>query len=173
MTNVHTPLDGERWQPGDLVVDADGRLFSRAGADDQARGLPWARPRDVARRDDGGVLVPDGEVGEQTPARPLTLLLRDGRPVLPAVPADPAAVLGTQARQTASAAGVGGLYLAATAFDPDGAGDTRAAKLRADLLDHVVVAVSAEELSAMFGGAADGLLVALAEWHERSVGESA
>ncbi|MEU8360132.1 hypothetical protein AB0C27_29385 [Nonomuraea sp. NPDC048882] len=174
MTNAHAPLDGERWQPGDLVVDADGALFTRAGAgEDAERGLPWGRPAEVTRRDDGGVHVPEGVVAESVPVRPLTLLLRDGRPALPAVPADPAAVLGTQARQTATAAGIGGLFLAATAFDPDGGGDTRAAKLRAELLDHVVVVDNAEELAAMFGGVADGLLVALADWHARSVGESA
>ncbi|MER6513515.1 hypothetical protein ABT158_42360 [Nonomuraea sp. NPDC001636] len=173
MTNAHIPLDGEQWQPGDLVVDADGGLFTRASAQDEADGVPWGRPRHAARHADGSIHVPAGEAGEQVPARPLTLLLRDGRPALPAVPADAATVLGTQARQTAALAGVGGLFLAATAFDPDGAGDPRAARLRADLLDHVVVVDDAEELAAMFGGAADGLLVELAEWHRRSVGETA
>jgi hypothetical protein len=172
MTNTHIPLDGEQWQPGDLVVDADGGLFTRASAQDQDKGLPWGYPHGVARHVDGRTHVPEGEVGESVPARPLTLLLRDGRPVLPAAPANAAAVLGTQARQAAASAGVGGLFLAATAFDPDGAGDARAARLRAELLDHVVVADTPEELAAMFGGAADGLLVELAHWHQRSVGES-
>ncbi|NRQ33640.1 hypothetical protein HII36_17545 [Nonomuraea sp. NN258] len=173
MRNAHTPLDGEQWQPGDLVVDADGGLFTRAGLADQDKGLPWGYPRDLARLPGGGAHVPEGELAEEAPARPLTLLLRDGHPVLPAAPANASAVLGTQARQTAAGVGVGGLYLAATAFDPDGAGDPRAAKLRADLLDTVVVVESTEALGAMFGGAADGLLVELAEWHRRSVEESA
>ncbi|MEO3868902.1 hypothetical protein ABGB18_08740 [Nonomuraea sp. B12E4] len=173
MRNGHIPLDGEQWQPGDLVVDADGGLFTRASVDDEARGLPWGSPQDVTRRTDGGVHVPKGELGEVVPARPLTLLLRDAQPVLPAAPANASTVLGTQARQVATSAGVGGLFLAATAFDPDGAGDLRAAKLRAELLDTVVVVDTGEALAAMFGGAADGLLVELAEWHRRTVEESA
>ncbi|WP_245765653.1 hypothetical protein [Nonomuraea jiangxiensis] len=127
----------------------------------------------MTRHADGGVHVPEGQVAETVPARPLTLLLRDGQPVLPAAPANASTVLGTQAHQAATAAGVGGLFLAATAFDPDGAGDPRAARLRAELLDTVVVVDTGEALAAMFGGAADGLLVELAEWHRRSVEESA
>ncbi|MET7329766.1 hypothetical protein [Nonomuraea sp. NPDC005650] len=173
MTDTHAPLDGEQWQPGDLVVDAEGGLFTRASAQDQDSGRPWGHPGDVTRRPDGGVQVPDGEVGETVPVRPLTLLIRDGQPALPAAPANASTVLGTQAQQVATLAGVGGLFLAATAFDPDGAGDPRAARLRADLLDTVVVVDSEQALTAMFGGAADGLLVELAEWHRRSVEESA
>ncbi|MGP4102070.1 hypothetical protein [Nonomuraea sp. KM90] len=127
----------------------------------------------MARRTDGGLHVPEGEVAESVPARPLTLLLREGRPALPDVPPNAAAVLGTQAERPATSAGVGGLFLAATAFDPDGAGDPRAARLRADLLDNVVVVDNPEALAAMLGGTADGLLVELAQWHQRSVGESA
>jgi hypothetical protein len=173
MKDTHVPLDGERWQPGDLVVDAEGGLFTRASAQDQDSGRPWGHPSDVTRRRDGSTHVPEGEVGETVPVRPLTLLLRDGQPVLPAAPANASAVLGTQARQVATLAGVGGLFLAATAFDPDGAGDPRAARLRADLLDTVVVVDSEHALAAMFGGVADGLLVELAEWHQRNVEESA
>ncbi|MER6007937.1 hypothetical protein ABT120_56020 [Nonomuraea angiospora] len=172
MKDTHAPLDGERWQPGDLVVDAEGGLFTRASVQDQDSGRPWGYPSGMTRGRDGGAHVPDGEVGETVPVRPLALLLRDGQPALPAAPANASAVLGTQAHQAGTLAGVGGLFLAATAFDPDGAGDPRAARLRADLLDTVVVVDSEQALAAMFGGAADGLLVELAEWHRRSVEEA-
>lgn len=169
----HSPIEGEQWQPGDIVLDADGGLFTRAGAEDQARGRPWGYPGDRARLVTGETRLPEGSLPETAPARPLTLLVRDGQPVLPAIPDDASGVTGTGARDAATSTGVGGLFLAATAFDPDGAGDSRAAKLRAGLLDSVVIVDTPQVLGEMFGGAADGLLVELANWHERSMGENA
>ncbi|MER5421392.1 hypothetical protein [Streptosporangium roseum] len=32
----HSPIEGEQWRPGDIVLDADGGLFTRAGVEDQA-----------------------------------------------------------------------------------------------------------------------------------------
>ncbi|MDP9868111.1 MULTISPECIES: hypothetical protein [Streptosporangium] len=173
MSDAHHPIEGEQWQPGDLVLDAAGGLFTRAGRADEAEGRPWGYPADQARLVTGETHVPEGSVPETAPARPLTLLARDGRPALPAVPDDASSVTGTAAADAAASTGVGGLFLAATAFDPDGAGDSRAAKLRASLLDSVVIVDSPQVLTEMFGGAADGLLVELADWHERSMGESA
>ncbi|MEV0150320.1 MULTISPECIES: hypothetical protein [unclassified Nonomuraea] len=173
MSDAHHPIEGEQWQPGDLVLDAEGGLFARAGLGDEAAGRPWGYPRDQVRLVTGETHVPEGRVPETTPARPLTLLARDGRPALPAVPDDASSVTGTAAADAAASTGVGGLFLAATAFDPDGAGDPRAARLRATLLDSVVIVDRPQVLGEMFGGAADGLLVELANWNERSMGESA
>jgi hypothetical protein len=174
MTDAHhTPIEGEQWQPGDIVLDAEGGLFTRAGQDDQAKGWYWGHPGGRGRRVTGETHVPDGAFAEAVPARPLTLLVRGGQPVLPAVPDDASSVIGTAAADAAASTGVGGLFLAATAFDPDGAGDPRAARLRASLLDSVVIVDSVQALGEMFGGAADGLLVELADWHEHSLGEDA
>ncbi|MFI6179800.1 hypothetical protein ACIA8R_29945 [Nonomuraea sp. NPDC051191] len=74
---VPTP---EEWQPGDLVIDNDGRLFVRATPQGEEAGWPWGYPTEHARAYDGGPVAPDGSVEEGYPTRPLTLLVRDGRP---------------------------------------------------------------------------------------------
>lgn len=163
VSDEHHPYEGERWQPGDLVLDAEGSLFTRAGLADQAGGRPWGYPDNRTRRLTGEPFIPEGIATEDFPVRPLTLMLRDGRPILPGVPDDISGIDGTAAREAASTAGVGGLFLAATAFDPDGAGDVRAARLRADLLDSVIIVDNVRDLHRMFRGAADGLLVVLAD----------
>ncbi|WP_433257878.1 hypothetical protein ACQPYK_21760 [Streptosporangium sp. CA-135522] len=168
MNDAHHPIEGEQWQPGDLVLDAEGGLFTRAGLKDAAVGRPWGYPGDQARLVTGETHVPEGSVSETTPARPLTLLARNGQPALPAVPDDASSVSGTAAADAAASTGIGGLFLAATAFDPDGAGDVRAAKIRAELLDSVVIVDNPGDLRAMFGGMADGLLVALANQQDRN-----
>ncbi len=71
------------WQPGDWVVDASGRVWVRASAEDAAAGRPWGNPLARARRGHDGtaaVTVPAGKAAEDRPIRPLTLLLRNGYP---------------------------------------------------------------------------------------------
>ncbi|MEU1813212.1 hypothetical protein [Micromonospora aurantiaca (nom. illeg.)] len=74
------PAD-EHWQTGDIVLAADRALWCRARDEDIAQGWPWAYAGDHAPRSVGDHL-PEGAVEEQRPVRPLTLLLRDGRPVV-------------------------------------------------------------------------------------------
>ncbi len=70
----------ECWQPGDIVLDADRGLWCRAEQRDVAQGWPWAyAPSRAPRRQDNN--IPEGAVAEKDPVRPLTLILRDGRPV--------------------------------------------------------------------------------------------
>lgn len=68
------------WLPGDIVVDRCGEVYRRAGDEAAADGLPWARRPESVRclsaASHGG-----GEIDEFVPQRPLTLLVRDGRPV--------------------------------------------------------------------------------------------
>ncbi|GAA0955744.1 hypothetical protein [Nonomuraea longicatena] len=71
---IHPP---NKWKPGDVVLDAEGNLFARS---DDPRWV-WGYPSNTARTH-FGVTVPDGSVEEDDPVRPLTLLVRDGYPVL-------------------------------------------------------------------------------------------
>lgn len=64
------PRDVLPWRPGDLIFDARGRLFQRADEDQAAEGWPW-----------GSAESRSGSVEEEYPQRPVTLLVRDGRPV--------------------------------------------------------------------------------------------
>jgi hypothetical protein len=72
-----TPDDVLPWQPGDIVLDATGYLFQRA---DPARTPDPLRVwGDV---NDGRVTRPvKGKIEDDCPERPLTLLVRDGKPV--------------------------------------------------------------------------------------------
>ncbi|WP_149037870.1 hypothetical protein [Kitasatospora sp. MBT63] len=68
------------FRPGDLVLDGEGGLYVRASAEDEERGWPWAYASD------SGVPLEseqpnEGTLGEDHPKRPLTLLVRSGRPV--------------------------------------------------------------------------------------------
>ncbi|MFB8290626.1 hypothetical protein [Kitasatospora purpeofusca] len=68
------------FRPGDLVLDGEGGLYVRASAEDEKRGWPWAYASD------SGVPLEseqpnEGTLGEDHPKRPLTLLVRGGRPV--------------------------------------------------------------------------------------------
>ncbi|WP_049576844.1 hypothetical protein [Nonomuraea sp. SBT364] len=76
----------ERWQPGDLVIDVRGRVFVRASGQDERVGRPWGYPRPDTLDVSGRPVVPEGAVGEQEPIRPLTLLVRHGRPLPPFPP---------------------------------------------------------------------------------------
>ncbi|MFJ7785748.1 hypothetical protein ACIQY8_24200 [Streptomyces albidoflavus] len=63
------------WRPGDVVLDAEGNLRVRS----DSVHWPWASPDDgETRKLAGGAYVPDGEMGELDPIRPLKLLVRDG-----------------------------------------------------------------------------------------------
>ncbi|MCX4750962.1 hypothetical protein OG455_41510 [Kitasatospora sp. NBC_01287] len=62
------------WQPGDLVLAADGHLWVRAYPEDVEKGWPWAHSAET-------VGAGSGAVEEDYPVRPLTLLVRDGRAV--------------------------------------------------------------------------------------------
>ncbi|MEU7802558.1 hypothetical protein AB0B10_25190 [Micromonospora arborensis] len=74
------PAD-EHWQTGDIVLDANRALYCRAHDEDIAQGWPWAYAHGHAPRREGGY-VPEGGIEETGPVRPLTLLLRDGQPVV-------------------------------------------------------------------------------------------
>ncbi|MEG8180243.1 hypothetical protein GZH49_17140 [Nocardia terpenica] len=69
-------MDNEVWQYGDVVLDANGRVWSRASPGDVARGWPWSYG--VM---DGDPYAAEDSVEEGTPARPLTLLVRSGQAV--------------------------------------------------------------------------------------------
>jgi hypothetical protein len=71
--------EGERWLPGDVVLAADRSLWCRAQEHDLAQGWPWAYCDGMAPKD--GIGCPSGSVNEDYPVRPLTLLVRNGRPV--------------------------------------------------------------------------------------------
>lgn len=58
------------WRTGDLILDAAGGLFQRADEDQVAEGWPW-----------GYAESSSGSVEEGHPRRPLTLLVRDGKPI--------------------------------------------------------------------------------------------
>lgn len=63
-------ITGLPWRRGDMVVDNAGQVFWRADARSVAEGWPWAHSESA-----------DGAVAEDAPRRPLTLLVRDGKPV--------------------------------------------------------------------------------------------
>jgi hypothetical protein len=70
----------EHWQPGDVVLDAQGDLWTRSAQHDVDQGWPWAYTYGSGRS------VPEGSVSESCPARPLTLLIRGGKPCAITVP---------------------------------------------------------------------------------------
>ncbi|MGN9786943.1 hypothetical protein ACTMTF_36355 [Nonomuraea sp. ZG12] len=76
----------EQWQPGDLVIDIRGRMFVRASGEDEGFGRPWGYPRHDTLDMSGRPVVPEGAVEEHEPIRPLTLLVRHGRPLPPLHP---------------------------------------------------------------------------------------
>lgn len=81
---IHRPASRavmEEWQPGDVVIDNRGNLYSRASEDDADQGFPWGYVSGATRTADGQAWVPEGSLEEGFPVRPLTLLVREGRPV--------------------------------------------------------------------------------------------
>jgi hypothetical protein len=72
-----TSLDAT-WQPGDVVLDAEGNLRIRSTHPQYV----WDYPNEGSLRDRfGNLMLPDGGVEESDVARPLTLLVRNGQPV--------------------------------------------------------------------------------------------
>ncbi|MFF7966736.1 hypothetical protein ACFZC3_15390 [Streptomyces sp. NPDC007903] len=69
---------GAAWQPGDVVLDADGNIRVRSDHPKWA----WDYAFEGSVRDHtGGPAVPEGALEEHDVPRPLTLLIRDGQPV--------------------------------------------------------------------------------------------
>lgn len=68
---------GEKWQPGDVVLDAEGDIWTRAAEASIRDGWPWSAGSTggTSQPPEGGV----AEYGPNSPARPLTLLVRDGK----------------------------------------------------------------------------------------------
>lgn len=68
----------EKWYAGDLVLDAAGILWIRSSDQGVAEGWPWSytggwHPCDLH--------APGGDRPEEEAVRPLTLLVRGGKPV--------------------------------------------------------------------------------------------
>lgn len=72
---------GEAWGPGDVVLDASGEIWTRAGEASARQGWPWSSGShgSTSQPPEGGV----AEYGLHSPNRPLTLLVRDGKAVAP------------------------------------------------------------------------------------------
>lgn len=143
---------GESWQEGDLVIALDGALWVRAYEEDEVKGWPWGYPGETARSFTGGAAGVSGSVPEDVPVRPLTLLVRNGRPYSP---------VEDQALSAAQAVGSGGLYFPAAVLRPDVPGPA-AAKVWTALSDDVVV-VDAPGMAAALG--AGDLVARLLAWH--------
>lgn len=79
MTEVHkiTSLDSD-WQPGDVVLDAEGNLRVRSA---HVRWV-WDSPGEGSTRAfQGGPEIPEGGLEEKDVPRPLVLLVRNGQAV--------------------------------------------------------------------------------------------
>jgi hypothetical protein len=70
----------EEWQHGDVVLDARGEIWTRASERDQEKGWPWASGASttISR---GLPYAAEGGLSEEAPARPLVLLVRNGKAV--------------------------------------------------------------------------------------------
>lgn len=66
-------MNGEHWEPGDVVLASDSALWVRANTTSVNHGFAWASVTDYFGRQ---------AVHENYPQRPLTLLVRGGRSVL-------------------------------------------------------------------------------------------
>lgn len=70
------------YQPGDVVVDADGWIWVRCRTHCIREGLPWSfglKHLPIP----GRFPPPEGHATDLAPVRPLTLLIRDGQTVGP------------------------------------------------------------------------------------------
>jgi hypothetical protein len=70
------------YQPGDVIADADGWIWTRGTQSSIREGLGWSfglkyLPVPGVRE------PPEGHATDLAPTPPLTLLIRDGRPVNP------------------------------------------------------------------------------------------
>jgi hypothetical protein len=70
----------EKWEHGDVVLDARSRIWTRAREIDAVQGWPWATGAD-ATLSHGKPYATEGGHPEEAPARPLTLLVRNGKAV--------------------------------------------------------------------------------------------
>lgn len=73
---------GENWQPGDIVADAEGQLWTRCSRYYWDQGWPWHESADhlVAPTREGNLPGgPEGAREEEAPVRPLTLVARNGK----------------------------------------------------------------------------------------------
>lgn len=72
----------ENWQPGDVIVDADGQFWTRCSRYYWDQGWPWHMDGDRLIKPTADGIVPGGPEGamsEAAPVRPLVLVARDGR----------------------------------------------------------------------------------------------
>jgi hypothetical protein len=79
MDRVHkiTSLDAT-WKPGDVVLDAKGDIRVRS----EHPKWVWDYPNEGSTHDAlGRLMVPEGALEEKDVARPLVLLIRDGKPI--------------------------------------------------------------------------------------------
>lgn len=67
----------EEWQHGDVVLATDGQIWTRAHPDDQAQGWPWTSGADRTLSH-GRPYAAEGGYPEDSPVRPLDLLVRNG-----------------------------------------------------------------------------------------------
>jgi hypothetical protein len=70
----------EEWQHGDVVLDDRGLIWTRAHPLHQEQGWPWAFGADTTLAY-GTPYASEGGHPEHAPARPLTLLVRNGKAV--------------------------------------------------------------------------------------------
>lgn len=68
------------WQPGDVILSADRRLFIRSG-DGSTGGGRWPWHEGVEYVPAGGPGGPEGGTPDEDVRRPVTLLIRAGRPL--------------------------------------------------------------------------------------------
>ncbi|MFI5753104.1 hypothetical protein ACIBBE_46580 [Streptomyces sp. NPDC051644] len=65
-----TPLEpGDEWRHGDVVLAADGRIWTRAHPDDQAQGWLWVSGAEVTANH-GQSYASEGSCSDDTPAHP-------------------------------------------------------------------------------------------------------
>jgi hypothetical protein len=96
------------WQPGDVVLTAAGDILTRAHGDSAAEGWPWSVGAQYVHLPGTG---PSGGWSDDQATRPLTLLMRGGRPLGGAVINDQP-VRGTVVREEVPPAQVPGARLA-------------------------------------------------------------
>lgn len=75
-----TPSEVLPWQPGDVILSADRSLYIRVCDDNSGGGRwPWHDGVDCVPTD--GYPTPEGGTADYLVQRPVTLLIRDGKPL--------------------------------------------------------------------------------------------
>ncbi len=79
MADVHNITSmSDTWQPGDVVLDANGDIRMRS----EHPKWVWDFPNEGATRSNfGGPFIPDGGLEDHDVPRPLVLLVRNGQAV--------------------------------------------------------------------------------------------